>query len=226
MIRPRGTWIAVVGPIGVGKSTLAAVVARRTRALYVPERFGENAFLSRFYEPGGITRWGFQTEVAFLTQRFDQTREIESLLSVGRSVVTDFAPQQNLVFAAITLSAAEFELYAELFSRLFAGLAPPDRLICLDAEPRTILRRIRRRGRQMESSIDPGYLRRLRDGYARWRETPPAPALWIDTTKLPIPDDLVARAEALDAVMRSLEPATREALFGRLGSAAGDRLEV
>ncbi len=226
MTRARGTWIAVVGPIGVGKSTLAAVVARRTGALYVPERFGENAFLQRFYEPGGIARWGFQTEVAFLTQRFDQSREIEAMLSAGRSVVTDFAPQQNLVFASITLSAAEFALYAELFERLFAGLAPPDRLICLDAEPRTILRRIRRRAREMESAIDPAYLRHLRGGYARWRESPPAPALWIDTTKLPIPDDLVARAEALDAVMRSLEPSTREALFGRVGSAAVEGLEA
>jgi N-methylhydantoinase B len=54
----RGTWIACVGPIGVGKSTLAAVVARRTGALFVPERFGDNAFLERFYGPDGIKRWG------------------------------------------------------------------------------------------------------------------------------------------------------------------------
>ena len=70
----RGTWIACVGPIGVGKSTLAAVVARRTGSLFVPERFGDNAFLERFYAPDGIKRWGFQTEVSFLTQRFDHRR--------------------------------------------------------------------------------------------------------------------------------------------------------
>src|ERR1700679_1655047 len=76
---PRGTWIAVVGPIGVGKSTLAALVARRTGAELVPERFGDNPFLSRFYEPGGKARWGFATEVAFLTQRVDQVREIRAV---------------------------------------------------------------------------------------------------------------------------------------------------
>ena len=78
-MKKRGTWIACVGPIGVGKSTLAAVVARRTHAQLVPERFGDNAFLERFYAPGGIERWGFQTEVSFLTQRYDQVREIDAL---------------------------------------------------------------------------------------------------------------------------------------------------
>ncbi|MBL8601918.1 MAG: deoxynucleoside kinase [Myxococcales bacterium] len=214
---PRGTWIACVGPIGVGKSTLAAMVARRTGALLVPERFGDNAFLNRFYEPGGIARWGFQTEVAFLTQRVDQVREIEALLAEGRSVVTDFAPQQNLIFAQITVDGLEYQLYDQLYARLFHGLPRPDRLICLDADLRKIMSRIRRRGREMESTIAVEYLRRLRAGYQQWRAAPPAPALWIDTSKLPIPSDLVARANALDAVMLSLEPDVREALFGRTG---------
>lgn len=158
----RGTWIAVVGPIGVGKSTLAALVARRTGALLVPERFGDNAFLPRFYEPGGIARWGFQTEVAFLTQRVDQVREIAALLDAGQSVVTDFAPQQNLIFAEITVDALEFALYRELYDRLFGALPRPDRLICLDADLRTIMRRIRRRAREMETGIATDYLRALR----------------------------------------------------------------
>ncbi len=213
----RGTWIAVVGPIGVGKSTLAALVARRTGAQFVPERFGDNAFLPRFYEPGGIARWGFQTEVSFLTQRVDQVREIQCLLESGRAVVTDFAPQQNLIFARITVDPLEFALYEVLYARLFDALPRPDRLICLDAELRTIMTRIRRRGRGIESGISTDYLRKLRAGYQSWRERAPAPALWIDTSKLPIPSDLVARAAALDAVMQSLEPETRAALFGRAG---------
>lgn len=214
----RGTWIACVGPIGVGKSTLAAVVARRTNARFVPERFGENPFLERFYEADGIRRWGFQTEVSFLTQRVEQVREISEMLSRGESVVTDFTPQQNLIFAHITVDALEFDLYERLFHQLFDGLPRPQRLICLDADMRKIRQRIRARGRSMEDGISVTYLRRLRDGYRAWRERPPAPALWIDTTKMPIPNDLVARAEALDAVMNSLEPEVRDALFGRTGS--------
>jgi deoxyadenosine/deoxycytidine kinase len=213
----RGTWIACVGPIGVGKSTLAAVVARRTGALFVPERFGDNAFLERFYGPDGIKRWGFQTEVSFLTQRVDQVREIEALLAVGRSVVTDFTPQQNLIFARITVDPLEFCLYEQLYDRLFGALPRPDRLICLDADLRTILRRIRSRARSMESGIPSAYIRKLRAGYLTWHDTPPAPTLWIDTSKMPIPSDLVARAAALDAVMHSLDPETRRALFGREG---------
>lgn len=213
----RGTWIACVGPIGVGKSTLAAIVARRTGSLFVPERFGENPFLARFYEPGGIERWGFQTEVSFLTQRVDQVGEIAERLDRGQSVVTDFTPQQNLIFARITVDPMEFGLYQELYDRLFEGLPRPDRLICLDAELRTIMRRIRRRARDMESGISADYIRKLRAGYGAWRERPPCPTLWIDTSRMPIPSDLVARANALDAVMLSLEPDTREALFGKTG---------
>lgn len=212
-----GTWIACVGPIGVGKSTLAAIVARRTGAEFVPERFGENPFLSRFYAPGGIERWGFQTEVAFLTQRVDQVGEIAHKLAHGRSVVTDFTPQQNLIFARITVDPLEFGLYEELYNRLFGGLPRPDRVICLDADLRTIMMRIRRRARDVESGITADYIRKLRKGYATWRQHPPAPSLWIDTSRMPIPSDLVARANALDAVMHSFEPGTREALFGRTG---------
>ncbi len=210
----RGTWIAVVGPIGVGKTTLAALVARRTGAVLVPERFGDNPFLSRFYQPDGIPRWGFHTEVAFLTQRVDQVREIRTHLAQGRSVVTDFAPQQNLIFARITVDPLEFSLYQHLYDGLFESLPRPDRLICLDADLRTILNRIRRRGRGIETGISTDYLRSLRRGYQSWRDQAPVPALWIDTSRLPIPSDLVARAAALDAVMLSLEPDTRRSLFG------------
>jgi deoxyguanosine kinase len=217
MIRKRGTWIACVGPIGVGKSTLAAIVARRTGSEFVPERFGENPFLERFYAPGGIERWGFQTEVSFLTQRVDQVGEIAAMLADGRSVVTDFTPQQNLIFARITVDPMEFGLYRELYDRLFDALPRPDRLICLDAELRTIMARIRRRKRDMESGITADYIRKLRKGYSAWREHPPCPTIWIDTSRMPIPSDLVARANALDAVMLSFEPDTREALFGKTG---------
>lgn len=213
----RGTWIACVGPIGVGKSTLAAIVARRTGAEFIPERFGENPFLGRFYEPGGIARWGFQTEVGFLTQRVDQVRDIARLLHRGVSVVTDFTPAQNLIFARITVDPLEYKLYEALYDRLFGELPRPDRLICLDAELRTIMARIRRRARDMESGITADYIRKLRAGYGAWRADPPCPTLWIDTSRMPIPSDLVARANALDAVMNSLEPDTREALFGKTG---------
>jgi exodeoxyribonuclease-3 len=74
-----------VGPIGVGKSTLAAVVARRTGApASCPSASATTPSLKRFYEPGGIQRWGFQTEVSFLTQRVDQVREIAAAARRGR----------------------------------------------------------------------------------------------------------------------------------------------
>lgn len=201
----RGVWIAVVGPIGVGKSTLASIIARRMGATFVPERFEENPFLARFYEPGGIERWGFHTETAFLTQRHAQTVDIAAKLDAGESVVTDFTPQQNLLFAKITVPALEFSLYEQLFERLMSPLPRPQQLICLDADIRTIQRRIRSRARTLEATIPVGYLRRLREAYSEWRTNPPAPALWIETDRLPIPTDLVARATVLASVSKVLD---------------------
>jgi deoxyguanosine kinase len=90
-------------------------------------------------------------------------------------VVTDFAPQQNLIFAEITVDALEFALYRELYDRLFGALPRPDRLICLDADLRTIMRRIRTPRREMETGIATDYLRKPCARLPALARQPPGP---------------------------------------------------
>jgi deoxyguanosine kinase len=199
----RGSYIAICGPIGVGKTELARIVAAHTGASYVPEAFAENDFLPRLYQPGGTERWGLACEMAFLPHRYDQIRDIERRLSAGESVVTDWVCQQNLIYSRITLSDEEFGVYEQLFQRLMQSVPVPDRLVCLDAEHDAIMERIRARGRSMEAGIDPGYIAELQAAYRRWRRQCPVRTLpqFLDTTHLPIPFSETAKRLAVQVVL-------------------------
>lgn len=200
----RGKYIAVAGPIGVGKSVFARMIANRLGAEYVPELFQENKFLERLYEPGGIERWGLACELDFLPARYEQACMIREMIERGQTVVTDWVLDQNLIFSRITLTPDDFDAYRVVFDRLRRSAPTPDRLVCLDARLPVLLERIRGRGRDMEQSIDPGYVGRLRQGYLRWSQEPPAPAVWLDTSELPIPHSEAARAQALGVVWDAL----------------------
>lgn len=201
----RGTFIAVAGPIGVGKSVLARIIADQIGAKLVPEAFQDNPYLERFYAPGGIERWGLATEMSFLWQRFDQMMEIEAKLARGEHIVTDWAGHfQSLIFSRLTLNDEDFETYRACFERMMRVAPRPDRLVLLDADLDTLLQRIAGRGREMEAQIDPTYVASLREAYAAWRLDPPAPLVVLNTTNLPIPTSEEARAEALDRVWMSM----------------------
>lgn len=199
----RGCYVAVAGCIGVGKTTMAELVARRMGAILVREVFAENPYLDDFYAGRHVR---LQTELSFMVARFNQAREIEKLLSLGNSVVTDWTFPQVLVYSEVTLQEdpRDWALYRELYDRLLVNVPAPDRLICLDAELPVLLERIRTRGRDYETAISPDYVRALREGYTGWREDPPYPLVWLDTTSLPIPHSEDARDLALNTLWDSL----------------------
>lgn len=199
----RGKYVAVAGCIGVGKTTLAELVAKQMGAILVREVFGENPYLDDFYAGKPIR---LQTELSFMVARYNQAQEIEKLLSLGNNVVTDWTFPQVLVYSGVTLQddPRDWQLYRELFDRLMVNVPTPDRLLCLDAELPVILERIRRRGRGYESAISPDYLLSLKQGYAAWRAEPPYPTIWLDTTQLSIPDSADARQVALNSLWDSL----------------------
>lgn len=155
--------IAIEGPIGVGKSSLARKLAARLGAELLLERPEDNPFLERFYaDPAG---YAFQVQLAFLFQR---VRQMQSLAQPGMftgGVVSDFLYAKDALFARLTLADEEHRIYTRLRDELATQVPEPDLVIWLQAEPATLVQRIRRRGIAMEQRIEEDYLQRLCDAY-------------------------------------------------------------
>ena len=156
--------IAVEGPIGVGKSTLAARLAQHLGAEPMLERPAENPFLQRFY--ADMPGYAFQTQLFFLLQRWEQMQVLAQPSVFGAAVVSDFVFAKDAIFARLNLSDEEHRLYQQMVAHLALRVREPDLLIWLQAPTPTLFQRIRRRAISMEQGIGPDYLERLADAYA------------------------------------------------------------
>ena len=169
--------IAVEGPIGAGKSTLARRLASHLGAELLLERADENPFLGRFYDdPQG---YAFQAQLFFLFQRVRQMQQLSQPGMFSRGIVSDFMFAKDALFARMNLADEEYRLYAQIHAQMARELAQPDLVIWLQARPQTLLQRIARRGIAIEQGIHADYLQRLCDAYAEHFEHAPPKALFV-----------------------------------------------
>lgn len=161
--------IAIEGPIGVGKSSLARRLAVHLGAELMLEKAEDNPYLERFYndQPG----YAFQTQVFFLFQRMRQVRELAQPGMFSKAVVSDFTLAKDALFARMNLGDEEYRLYSQMYAQVSRQLPQPDLVIWLQATPPVLMQRIRQRGIAMEQRIDPAYLQRLCDAYASHFQT-------------------------------------------------------
>lgn len=166
--------VAVEGPIGVGKTTLAKALAAQWDARLVLERPAENPYLERFYEHLG--RYGplrgnplaLPTQLSFLFQRVEQLKELGQPGMFERGVVSDFMFAKDTIFAMLTLDDEDLALYHHIYKRHSSQAPAPDLVIWLQAEPDTLLARVRRRGLPMEQRLTEEYLEALSIAYHRY----------------------------------------------------------
>lgn len=156
-------YIAVEGPIGVGKTSLARRLAESLEYQLVLERAEENPFLERFYrDPAGAA---LPTQLSFLFQRARQVQEMrqEDLFAGGR--VADFLLQKDRIFAQLTLPDDEYRLYEQVYQTLALDAPRADLVVYLQAPVEVLLERVRRRGIAFEQGMRAGYLKRLSEAY-------------------------------------------------------------
>jgi len=161
--------IAIEGPIGVGKSSLARRLAAHLGAELMLEKAEDNPYLERFYND--VPGYAFQTQVFFLFQRMRQVRELAQPGMFSKAVVSDFTLAKDVLFARMNLSDEEYRLYSQMYAQVSQQLPQPDLVIWLQATPPVLMQRIRQRGIAMEQRIDAAYLQRLCDAYAAHFQT-------------------------------------------------------
>ncbi len=194
MERPR--YIAVEGPIGVGKSALAQALSERLGARLITEAVEENPFLRGFY--ADRRKHAFQAQIFFLLSRFKQQQALFQQDLFSQSTVAEYLFARDRIYATLALAAEELALYDRLYEVLGPRVVKPDLVVYLQARTDVLLARIRRRGRDFERAIDGAFLEALGRAYAdfffHYEDTP---LLVVNASDI----DLEGSAEDLEALV-------------------------
>jgi deoxyadenosine/deoxycytidine kinase len=159
-------YIAVEGPIGVGKTTLARRLAASFNYDTLFEDAEENPFLQKFYR--NPEQAALATQLFFLFQRAQKIQDVRQA-DIFQSVrVADFLIEKDPLFARINLDADEFQLYDKVYQQLTIDAPRPDLVIYLQASTDVLLGRIDNRGLPYERGIDRQYLERLNEVYSEF----------------------------------------------------------
>ena len=187
------SYIAIEGPIGVGKTSLAEIIADKLNTRKVLEDFKDNPFLDNFYD--NIEEYAFQTQMFFLLQRYKQQQGIKQLYVHQKGVVTDYMFDKDRLFASFTLNEPEMELYSRVADILEQDIIKPDLVVYLQADTPLLMQYIKKRGRNLEKGVTSDYIdlvnQRYQEFFVNYEDTP---LLIINTNNL----DFVENPRDLD----------------------------
>jgi deoxyadenosine/deoxycytidine kinase len=194
--------VAIEGNIGVGKSTLAGMLAEAYGGQLLLEAFEDNPFLPKFYQDP--ERNAFPVELYFLAERYQQ---LKGRAEEGRDLFkpctfSDHFIQKSLIFAGNNLEGDEYRLFDRLFRIMYESLPKPDLVLYLHKDPEELQRNIGFRGREFEKGISSEYLQQLQDAYfSFFKQHPELRVVILDISGM----DFVANDEDYEAIRKVLE---------------------
>jgi deoxyadenosine/deoxycytidine kinase len=156
-------FIAVEGPIGVGKSSLARRLAESFSCDLVREKAEDNPFLEHFYK--NPNQSALPVQLHFLTERAKQWNALCQNDMFSQGIVADFMLEKDALFAQLTLNDEELKLYKTMYDALAIQTVKPDLVIYLQAPVEVLQSRVKKRGVGYEQSIGKDYLQKLSDAY-------------------------------------------------------------
>ena len=199
MVFDKIRYIAVDGPIGAGKSTLAHILAEDLGAQSFMETPDENPFLPFFYDDPD--QFAFQTQLYFLLSRYKQHKQMADSGNPKKLIVCDYHFAKDLIFAKLNLTEEEYELYQSVYKLLDEKLPKPDVVVALQAGQKVLLDRIRKREKEYEDNINPDYVRRVSEAYSEYYfQYTDTPLLVVNTTNL----DLVNQKQGYEILKEEL----------------------
>ncbi len=179
----KSRYIAIEGPIGVGKSSLAELLANELNGRTLIEEVDANPFLPKFY--ADIKKYALQTQLFFLLSRYQQQKEMFQQELFNSTVISDYLFAKDRIFAYLNLDENELSLYEQVYRLLDTRIPKPDLVIYLQASTEVLLERIGRRNKDYEKGVKEEYLEKLIDAYNRYffyyNDTP---LLVVNTTEI------------------------------------------
>ncbi|MSO83242.1 MAG: deoxynucleoside kinase [Acidobacteria bacterium] len=195
-------YIAIEGPIAVGKTSLADRLAVRLEATSVLEE-GENPFLADFY--AGRSGAALQAQLFYLLNRHRQQVTLRQANLFVQTTIADYLFDRDKIFAYLNLDDNELFIYQRLYDLLEGDVPSPDLVIYLQAPTDVLLRRLRERAKETGDDTrqpDPSYLRELNEAYQHFFfHYSATPLLVVETSQL----DLAGSDAAVDDLMRQIQ---------------------
>lgn len=209
--------IAVEGPLRVGKSTLASLLADRLGASVLAD-IEDNPFLDRFYR--GKSGAGFAAQLYFLMERYRQWHTLDLASAAHKLVISDYLFEKDKVYAYLNLSDAELKLYEDYYALLAEQVPIPDLVIYLQAKPETLRVRIGLKNVAMEREVSDEYLEELVEAYDHFfHHYKASDLLVVEASEM----DFVHRNADLDELLKRLrQPVRGTQYFLPLRSASAD----
>lgn len=195
----RKQYIVVEGPIGVGKTSLAKILASEFHARTVFEKVEDNPFLPKFYDDPET--YAFQNQLFFLLNRYQQQRELIQQELFSQATVSDYLFAKDKIFASLTLSADELTLYRQIYQLLDIRLPRPDLVVYLQARPEVLYKRIKKRDKSYEKRVTQEYLTEVAQAYNQFFfHYDESPLLVVNTSEI----DFVASSQDLADLVKEI----------------------